>query len=292
MNTIQSLAQKLKVEYKDATASELAQTIDSINVQFQKHVQSNTVNTLYTRAKMYEGYIGYCDLSDAPLEFIMWNRLYHHIDRPAAYSGYNVNFVHGHDSEDQTQDNIYNLDNALGKMEYRNQGAYTVLYSREGEMAPVIRPEEILEIDVQQQVTVITLSELHQYFLSQLKDIKAKEKELRSNGHIVAADYAQDLYKTIEDKHEELTKEKINIQTFQDSCTDAIKIARPELEKHRGWKQVLGNLALAVVGIGVLYVIAGLINKAVTGNFLFFKTDSANKIDQLEQSVKSINGPK
>jgi hypothetical protein len=299
LNTIKSLAQKLKVEYKDATASELAQTIDSINVQFQKHVQNNTVNTLYAREKMYEGYYSInSDLSDAPLEFIMWNRLYHHIDRLAVHSGYNVNFVHGHDSSDPTKDNIYNLDNALGKMEDMNQGAYTVLYSREGEMAPVVRPLEIEEIDVQQQVkkeiksTVITLSELHQYFLSQLKDIKAKEKELRSNGHTVAADYAKDLYKTIKNKHKKLTEEKINIQTFKNSCTDAIKIARPELEKHRGWKQVLGNLALAVVGIGVLYVIAGLINKAVTGNFLFFKTDSANKIDQLEQSVKSINSPK
>ena len=179
-----------------------------------------------------------------------------------------------------------------------NQGAYTVLYSREGEMAPAIRPVEIEEIGVQQQVnnkikpTVITLSELHQYFLSQLLEIKTKEKDLRINGHIVAANYAKDLYKTVKDKHKELTEEKIDIQTFKNSCTDAIKVARPELEKHRGWKQVLGNLALAVVGVGVLYVIAGLINKAVTGNFLFFKTDSANKIDQLEQSIKSFNGPK
>ena len=153
LNTIKSLAQKLKVEYKDATASELAQTIDSINVQFQKHVQNNTVNTLYAREKMCEGYYSiHYNLSDAPLEFIMWNRLYHHIDRPAVHSGYNVNFVHGHDSSDPTKDNIYNLDNALGKIEDMNQGAYTVLYSREGEMAPVVRPLETEEIDVQQQV--------------------------------------------------------------------------------------------------------------------------------------------
>ncbi len=105
------------------------------------------------------------------------------------------------------------------------------------------------EIGVQQQVnneikpTAITLSELHQYFLSQLLEIKAKEKDLRSNGHILAANYAKDLYKTVKDKHKELTEEKIDIQTFKNSCTDAIKVARPELEKHRGWKQVLGNFS-------------------------------------------------
>lgn len=93
---------------------------------------------------------------------------------------------------------------------------------------------------------------------------------------------------TVNEKYLELLNKKIDIPTFKNKCTEAIEVARPKLEKHRGWKQVLGNLALAVVGVGVLYVIAVLINKAVTGNFLFFKTDSANKIDQLEQSISSV----
>lgn len=298
LNTIERLAKKLEVEYKDATASELAQTIDSINARFQKHVQNNTVNTLYTRENMAAGYSGRSDLSDAPFEFIMWNRFYHHIDRPAAHFDYYVSFVHGHDSSESTIGNICNLDNNLGKIECLNQGVYTVLYSREGEMAPVIRPVEIDESDAQQQdsneikPTVITFSKVHQYFLSQLKEIDVKRENFKSDGHIAAAKSARKLYKTVKDAHKELTEEKIDIQTFKNNCTDAIQLARPELEQHRGWKQVLGNLALAIVGVGVLYVIAGFINKAVTGNFLFFKTDSANKIDQLEQSVKSIDRPK
>lgn len=92
----------------------------------------------------------------------------------------------------------------------------------------------------------------------------------------------------MEKAYQDLNNNMIDLVTFQKRCTDAITSARPILEKHRGWKQILGNLALAVMGIGVLYLAAGLINKALTENFLFFKTDSANKIDQLEQSVKSI----
>lgn len=295
LNTIKSLAQKLNVEFKDTTAEDLARTIDNINEQFQTHVQNNTVNTLYTREKMYSGYSGYSDLSDAPVEFIMWNRLYHHIDRPAVHSGYNVNFVHGHDSSDPTKDNIYNLDNSLGKMEHMNKGAYTVLYSHKGEVTLVKKPIEKEEVIVKQldhkkevKPTVIALPDIQRYFLSQLNEIKTKEQDLRNRGHITAANIALNLHEKLEDKHNKFIEGKIDPQTFKNSCTDAVNTARPELEKHRGWKQVLGNLALAVVGLGVLYVVAGLINKAATGNFLFFKTDSANKLDKLDQTIESI----
>ncbi|WP_324607133.1 Dot/Icm T4SS effector Wip [Legionella adelaidensis] len=324
LNTIRSLAEKLKVEYKDQTASELAQTIDSINIEFQKHVKSNTVNTLYSREKMYVGYYGYSEISDAPLEFIMWNRFYHSLERPASYSGYKINFVHGHDSHDPTRENIYNLDNALGKMAYLNQGEYTVLYSPGSGLAPVNNPiagevdvlqeteeeprvialpplaaiqaqkdpiPEVFEI-IEGEPTVITLPVLHSYFLSQLEAIKAKEQELRERNHSLAADRAQELYDYVKIQHTELMENKLDIKIFKDNCTRAIDTARLELEKHRGWKQVLGNLALAVVGLGVLYVAAGLVHKAMTGNFLFFKTDSADKIDQLEESIKSMEGPK
>ncbi|MDA1256136.1 MAG: hypothetical protein O2928_16855, partial [Proteobacteria bacterium] len=74
---------------------------------------------------------------------------------------------------------------------------------------------------------------------------------------------------------------------FNNRSFKTIEKNKPELEKHRGWKQVLGNLALAIIGLGVLYVAAGLVNKVFTGNFLFFnKTDSANKVEQLKESME------
>ncbi len=69
-----------------------------------------------------------------------------------------------------------------------------------------------------------------------------------------------------------------------------MRTARPELEKHRGWKQLLGTLGLAIAGLGIGYVIAGLINVAVTGHFLLFrpKTDSLQKLELLQKSLDQV----
>jgi hypothetical protein len=264
LNTLRSLAQKLTVDYNEETAHSLANTINNINRQFQYHVTHNTVHTLYSREIILNAYRSRCDLSDAPLECIMWNRRYDQIIRPAVYLSYAINFVHGHDDKDPGGYHICNLDTSLGKSEQHHQALYTPMYSWATQMKP------------------------NPTLLSQLNAIKMKELELRTNGYRVAADHAKNLYDLITDKHQAFLAEAIDTQTFKTHCLAAIEAARPELERHRGWKQLLGNLALAVLGVGVLYVMAGLINQAVTGKFLFFKTDSAHKIDQLEQFVKNV----
>ena len=76
-----------------------------------------------------------------------------------------------------------------------------------------------------------------------------------------------------------------NYALFKHNCSRYITIARIELNQHRGWKQILGNLALAITGLGLLYVIAGFINKSYTGNFLFFQTDTSKKISLLEEII-------
>ncbi|MDP3268619.1 MAG: type IV secretion protein Dot [Legionella sp.] len=297
LNTIKSLAQKLNLEYKDATASDLAQTIDAINVPFQIHVQNNTINTLYSRDKMREAYVNSkCDLSDAPFEFIMWNRRYDEIDRPVEQYGYKLMFVHGHDSDDPLKNkNSYTLDSNLGKSVGLNSGDYKVLYTQKKKMAHVNKPEEIeysdSRIDHKIHPTSGSSSKSQQYFLSQLKEIWTKREDLILKDHSRAASSAKQLYTTINKLYENLSSGAINIQIFKEQSTQSINKHRPELEKHRGWKQLLGNLALAVAGMGVLYCVAGLINKAATGRFLFFKTDSAKKIEQLERSIKSMTQP-
>lgn len=83
---------------------------------------------------------------------------------------------------------------------------------------------------------------------------------------------------------------EITIVDFTDNCITAINNARPVLEKHRGMKQILGNLALAIAGLGVFYVAAGLINLVATGgkNFLFFKTNTSKILDQLENQISPM----
>ena len=123
-----------------------------------------------------------------------------------------------------------------------------------------------------------------------LSIIQSKEAQLRKKNHTKAADCALELHNLIKENYEDLISGWISTSEFKKRSFKVIEKNQPELEKHRGWKQVLGNLALAIIGLGVLYAAAGLINKASTGNFLFFnKTDSANKVEQLKKSVESIH---
>ncbi|MDP3268060.1 MAG: hypothetical protein Q8M40_03340 [Legionella sp.] len=86
---------------------------------------------------------------------------------------------------------------------------------------------------------------------------------------------------------------EMSMSDFKNKWIAEINNARPALEKHRGMKQILGNLALAVAGLGVFYVAAGLINLMATGgrNFLFFKTNTAKILDQLENQISPMLQP-
>lgn len=279
LNTIAHLAKKLGVDYNDATAQKLAATIDQINSQFQQYVQAKTVHTLYDREIIKKIYYedNFCVPSEkSAFEFIMWNRNYAQLQRPVHHLGYKVNFVHGHDSNDVTLSHIYNLDSQLGKGSV-SYGDYKVFYSRSREPR-------------------------HNLFLDQLEKFSIKAKELDDKDYHLSStknsfiyqepsSCAAELLDNLSTNYYRLINQTIDLNTFKRESLDAINKARPVLEQHRGWKQILGNLALAVAGMGVIYLVAGLLNKAVTGNFLFFKTDSAHKIDQIEKSIHSIDLP-
>ncbi|STY17362.1 hypothetical protein [Legionella quateirensis] len=79
-----------------------------------------------------------------------------------------------------------------------------------------------------------------------------------------------------------------NYKEFKNQCFDRIEKSRPVLEQHRGLKQLLGNIVLAVIGLGVVYLAAAVINKAITGNFMFFKTESAKIVDKIKNNVDEL----
>ncbi len=258
LNTVKNLAQWLGVEYHAATGMLLAQTIDNINTQFQLYVQSNTVHTLYKREKMYQGYAKKSDLSDYPMEFIMWNRLYNSINRPAVHCDYSIDFVHGHDADDLTMDNIYNLDNELGKLLSLHVGTYTVHHTYHGEKVPV--------------------SSCIDDFLAQLNEIKKKEQFLWASTPIrTPAMQVRVLYNMLQKNYIKLEAKNIDVQTFKAACTDIIKKARPTLEKYAHWTYILSNLEL---------VIKRFIPKVITGTYSFFHNDLPSKTDLLEHSTK------
>ncbi|MBL7479399.1 hypothetical protein [Legionella bononiensis] len=79
-----------------------------------------------------------------------------------------------------------------------------------------------------------------------------------------------------------------NYTVFKSKCVESIEKSKPELEHHRGLKQLLGNIVLAVLGLGVVYLAAAAINKAITGNFMFFKTESAKIVDKIKNNVDEL----
>lgn len=97
------------------------------------------------------------------------------------------------------------------------------------------------------------------------------------------------------DNYAKNPNDKNNKQAFKIICDAQFKSDdRRELEKHRGTKKILINLALAIVGLGIGFIPLGLINLAAThGKHFFFhpKTDSAAKLDALEQSAEECCKP-
>lgn len=103
LNTIQGLAKKFNVAYKDDTAKDLALTIERINEKFKVLVNTNQVHTFDKEPEEH------------PVRQVLWNRQYDHLERPATKKNYKISFVHGHDADDLTENNIINVDNVLGK---------------------------------------------------------------------------------------------------------------------------------------------------------------------------------
>ena len=94
---------------------------------------------------------------------------------------------------------------------------------------------------------------------------------------------------TLESTYLEDDEEQTRLyDTFKTECFAAIDRARPYLDP-LDWKGVLGNLALAILGLGVVYAAAGLIKLAVTGDFLFFRP--TDQTDALKENITSVVEP-
>jgi hypothetical protein len=71
--------------------------------------------------------------------------------------------------------------------------------------------------------------------------------------------------------------------TFKNQSILAINTTRIELEKHRGWKEILGNIALCILGLGIGYLAVC----AYKGSFFKFNTDSINKLNDIQNTIES-----
>jgi hypothetical protein len=122
--------------------------------------------------------------------------------------------------------------------------------------------------------------------LIQLKMLENKAEILRVRNHILAYCKAANIVQLLLSLHQDyFIEKKIDYKTYKEKSLDIINEERPELDKHRGYKKILGNLLILICTLGT----GQLINKACTGNFLFFKkTDSSKHIDKVSHTIEKM----
>lgn len=126
-----------------------------------------------------------------------------------------------------------------------------------------------------------------------LKKNELMKKSLAGEGDYVRASASANvLWDKIWSLYEQCILHKpneIDIVTFKRQAKEILNHDNndvKELNKHRGWKQVVTNLLTAILGVGVVYGIAA----AIKGSFTLFPvaTDSGSKLKVLEQSIDDL----
>lgn len=116
---------------------------------------------------------------------------------------------------------------------------------------------------------------------AQLLNLEVKAQDLKERGFIPAHRAAQLLHNEIQRLIDRYENNEIDRPTFEEESLNAINSARQELEKHRGWKEILGNIAFCILGLGIGYVAVC----AYRGRFFEFNTDSVNLLEGLQNTI-------
>jgi hypothetical protein len=313
LDQIKKMAQKVKVKYTDGSAKSLSETIDRINAVFDLHKESNTLSQLYDWPSTEEN----------PFSYSLENREYQSLYRPLIHPyGYAMDFIHGHDSNEITTKNIYNLNNYLGKgPHYLNTiGINQVLYSQERSVAhpgygvdpksglyrapkrlDEIKPyESIWPYDTHKDWNrhdgiiknlLHTIDALGQYGILLTDEDKLK-------GHAViklARGLRREALSFFVKTHETPDKAHMAMLNFQKRFVGLLKKKDQEMGIHRkSWRCVIANLMVAITGIGALaQLITAAYSKVTTGEatLFFSKTKRQTKMEKIEETVNRFSCP-
>lgn len=120
-------------------------------------------------------------------------------------------------------------------------------------------------------------------------DIFRKKLSLENDGFTDAAEAAENLLKAMDKCKLEYQSGVVSLPQYKENIQVAIKVAHGELDKHRGWKEVLINLTLAVFGL-VIYIGMALYQ----GRFfpaLPVDTKSKAMLDEVNETVNMLAEP-
>ena len=140
----------------------------------------------------------------------------------------------------------------------------------------LIHDEELIDLAAQRKAKIVTPTEAH------LENLKKKTQDLKERGFIPAYDAAFQLHNEIQIIKNCYANNEIDHQNFEKQSLKAIIKARQELEKHRGWKDILGNIALCILGLAIGYAAVCVYR----GRFFEFNTDSVNLLEGLKNTIQ------
>ena len=280
IDVIRSLAIMLELPFQDENPTELAQTIDAINEKFKDFVYTNSVHSLYNNGALGAAHKNLRNTID-PIAVLTWNRDYLNLNRSNHHKNYNVHYVHGHDSLQKSHGHVINLDNILGKTIEFCRGWYEVFVSND---SLSLKPQTIC--NSLYHFPSGPSREAKENFLLQLNTLALKKMEFIQRREKLAYQVVKKLERKLKDAQYSYYRQpdEVNYLLFKEKAELLIADARVELDKHRGWKQLLGNLLCAVLGLGVFYLAAVIYNNG----HLFFATDSSKKMDALERSIEDL----
>ncbi|MES2142701.1 MAG: hypothetical protein V4471_07475, partial [Pseudomonadota bacterium] len=121
----------------------------------------------------------------------------------------------------------------------------------------------------------------------QLDTLELKANDLAWRGYKLAANEAKSVVYDLRYLNILFFKiKKMEYEVYKDLALKLINNSRPVLEKHRGCKQIFGNLIVFILTAGMAFPV----NKAIRGHFLFFKqTDSAKQLEALSQTINTYS---
>lgn len=123
----------------------------------------------------------------------------------------------------------------------------------------------------------------------QLRYMKKLSLRFALEGQAIEDEAISNLCKNINGYiHKLFNYNSITLEQFKKQCLFEVEQSRSVLER-LGWKQILANVVLAILGVGVLYGVGLLINKACTGSFLFFSNHKMHHdLNQITDRIHAI----